>query len=81
MELLEYLRETSCELAALADKDRFESLAYIFRMAALDADRCMAEPAMTCTMTCAMTYATACAAPALTQQTATILPFRMTDRR
>lgn len=85
MELLEYLRETSCELAALADKDRFESLAYIFRMAALDADRCMAEPAMTCTMTCAMTcamtYATACAAPALTQQMATILPFRMTDRR
>jgi hypothetical protein len=77
MELLEYLRETSCELAALADKDRFESLAYIFRMAALDADRCMAEPAMTCTITCT----TACAAPALTQQMATILPFRMTDRR
>jgi hypothetical protein len=69
MELLEYLRETSCKLAALADKDRFESLAYIFRMAALDADQRMAEPAMTC------------AAPALTGQTATILPFRMTDRR
>lgn len=44
MEVLEYLRETSCELAALADKDRFESLAYIFRMAALDADQRMAEP-------------------------------------
>ena len=24
MDVLEYLRETSCELAALADKDRFE---------------------------------------------------------
>lgn len=69
MELLEYLRETSCKLAALADRDRFESLAYIFRMAALDADRRMAEPTMTC------------AAPPLTGQTATILPFRITDRR
>lgn len=69
MELLEYLRETSRALAELADKDRFESLAYIFRMAALDADRCMTEPTTTC------------AVPPPTGQTATILPFRITHRR
>lgn len=66
MDVLEYLRETSCELAALADKDRFESLAYIFRMAALEADQRMAEPS-------AVGGATACALP---RPMATILPFR-----
>jgi hypothetical protein len=71
MELLEYLRETSCKLAALADKDRFESLAYIFRMAALDADQRMAEPATI----------PAVSAPEPAQPTATVLPFRLLDRR
>lgn len=70
MELLEYLRETSCELAALADKDRFDSLAYIFRMAALDADRRMAEPAAV----------PAAPARGLDRRTATILPFRIVNR-
>lgn len=71
MDVLEYLRETSCKLAALADKDRLESLSYIFRMAALDADRLMAEPSA------------ADGAPAveLDATTATILPFRVADRR
>jgi hypothetical protein len=71
MDVLEYLRETSCELAALADKDHFESLAYIFRMAALDADKLMAQPAA------------ARAAPAreASGATAAILPFRLMDRR
>lgn len=68
MDVLEYLRETSCELAALADKDHFESLAYIFRMAALDADKLMTQPA-------------AAAAREANGATATILPFRMLDRR
>lgn len=66
MDVLEYLRETSCELAALADKDRFESLAYIFRMAALEADQRMAEPSV-------VGAATACELP---RPMATILPFR-----
>jgi len=70
MEVLEYLRETSCELAALADKDRFESLAFIFRMAALDADQRMAEPAAAHTTP----------APDLQRPTATVLPFRTMTR-
>ncbi|MGC1778624.1 MAG: hypothetical protein WBB34_11800 [Xanthobacteraceae bacterium] len=69
-EVLEYLRETSCELAALADKDRFESLAYIFRMAALEADQRMAEPSE-------VDATTACE---LSRPMATILPFRLSDR-
>jgi hypothetical protein len=70
MDVLEYLRETSCELAALADKDRFESLAYIFRMAALEADQRLAEPA-----------APGGVSPhELARPMATILPFRVADR-
>jgi hypothetical protein len=69
MEVLEYLRETSCELAALADKDRFASLAYIFRMAALEADQRMTEPRI------------AGSAPMqdLHRPMATVLPFRLSD--
>ena len=73
MDVLEYLRETSHELAALADKDRFESLAYIFRMAALDADKLLAQPAAA--------RAAAAAAREANPATARILPFRLADRR
>jgi len=70
MEVLEYLRETSCELAALADKGCLESLAYIFRMAALEADQRLADPA-----------APDGASPRdLARPAATILPFRLADR-
>ena len=75
MDVLEYLRETSHELAALADKDRFESLAYIFRMAALDADKLLAQPAA------ARAAAATAAAREANPATARILPFRLADRR
>lgn len=71
MDVLEYLRETSRELAALADKDHFESLAYIFRMAALDADKLMAQPIAV----------RAARGREADEATATILPFRLLDRR
>ena len=70
MDVLEYLRETSCELAALADKDRFDSLAYIFRMAALEADQRMAAPP-----------AEDDVSRSGDRPMATILPFRLSDRR
>ena len=69
-EILEYLRDTSHELAALADIRSLRSLAYVFRMAALDADQLIGEPSPR----------RASSADDARKPTATVLPFRAARR-
>jgi hypothetical protein len=70
-EILEYLRDTSHELAALADTRSLDSLAYVFRMAALDAGQLIGDPS---------SWQASNTSDPL-KPTATILPFRAANRR